>query len=159
MSQYRISRNIEASIIDYIKDQLSEDWNNINVEKTFARIYSLELPSVCIRCGVTTHEKAEIGADSTTRNPQVLLDVFCTSDGQRLDLKDFLVEKIKSGIPYYIYTIINGQIQNKVQDGRIRVLDIDDTPINFDTDKNALDVHDRYRHLLTLSISLGKIEI
>lgn len=159
MGMYRISRNIEASIIDYIKDQLIGNWTGVNVEKTFSRIYKIELPSICIRCGVTTHEKAEIGADSTTRNPQVLLDIFCSDDGQRLDLKDFLIEKIKSGIPYYIYTIVSGQIQSKVQDGRIRVLDIDDTPINFDIDKNALDVHDRFRHLLTLSINLGKIEI
>jgi len=158
MGVYRPSRNIEASIIEFIREELAGDWTNINVEKTFARIYDLKLPSICIRVGTTAHEKAEIGADSTTRTPQVLIDIFCTSDGQRLDLKDFLIEKLKSGLPYYNYTIVNGQIQSKVQDGRIRVLTIDDAPVNFEADRDALDVHDRHRHALTLGVSLGRVE-
>lgn len=155
---YRISRNIEASIIQFLQDKFNEDWSGINVEKTFARIYELSLPSVCIRCGVTTHVKAEVGGDSTIRTAQVLVDIFAKDDGQRLDMKDYIIRKIKGGLPYYEYTIVNGQIQSKIQNGRIRVIDIDDTPLEFDVDKDRLDVRDRYRHLLTLSISLGKIE-
>ncbi len=155
---YRISRNLEASIIDYIRTEITGAWSNIGIEKTFARNYDIELPSICIRVGVTTHEKVEIGADATIRTPIVLLDIFATSDGQRLDIKDFLIEKLKSGLPYYDYIISNGTITSKTANGRIRVLDIDDTPIDFDADKETLDVRDRYRHLLTLSISLGRVE-
>lgn len=155
---YRISRNIEASIIDYIRTEITGAWSNIHVEKTFARIYDIELPSICIRVGVTTHEKVEIGADATIRTPVVLLDIFATSDGQRLDIKDFLIEKLKSGLPYYDYTIVNGAITDKTENGRIRVLEISDDPIDFDVDKNTLDTHDSYRHLLSLSISLGRVE-
>lgn len=158
MGAYRISRNIEGSIIQYIADEISGEWSDIHVEKTFSRIYDLELPGICIRCGVTEHEKVEIGADSTVRSPQVLIDIFATSDGQRLDIKDFLIDILKSGFPYYEYTISNGTIQSKTENGRIRVLDITDTPINFDSDKEGLDPHDRYRHLLTLTVSLGRVE-
>ena len=28
----------------------------------------------------------------------------------------------------------------------------------FDVDKNALDVHDRFRHLLTITVSIGQVE-
>ncbi len=160
MGTYRITRNLEASIIDYIKDELiAGAWNNISVEKTFARIYDLPVPGICVRCGTTEHEKVEIGADSTTRNPQVLIDIFGSDDGLRLDLKDFLIEVLKGGLPYYAYTIANGTVQSKVEDGRIRILEFDDVPVNFDTDREELDPHDRYRHLLTLSISLGKVEV
>lgn len=158
MGVYRPSRNIEASIIQYIEAELVGDWSNVSVEKSFARIYEIELDSICVRCGVTAHEKAEIGADSTTRTPQVLIDIFAHEDGIRLDLKDWLIEKLKGGMPYYIYTIVGGEIQSKVQDGRITVLSIDDIPVNFDADRDTLDVHDRHRHALTLGISLGKIE-
>lgn len=156
---YRISRNIEASFIEYLRKEFQTDWSSDKVEKTFAKIYDLDLPSICIRVGVTTHDKVEIGSDSTVRNPQVLIDIFATSDGQRLDIKDWLHENIKKGLPYYEYTIVNGKIQDKTQNGRIRVLSIDDTPVDFGADKNTLDVHDRFRHLLTLSVSLGKVEI
>ena len=103
------------------------------------------------------HE-AEIGSDSTFRNPTVLIDIFATSDGNRLDLKDFLVDVLKTGMPYYEYTITNGQISNKTQNGRIQVISIEDTIVNLNVDKNSLDVHDRFRHLITLTISLGKVE-
>jgi len=155
---YRTSRNLEASIIDFLTDELASSWNEVNVEKTFARVYDLDLPTLCIRVGVTSHDKVEIGGNSTLRTPQVLIDIFTTSDGQRLDLKDYLISILKAGIPYYEYVIANGQVQTKTANGRIRVLEIADTPIDFDTDKDKLDVHDRFRHLLTLTISLGQVE-
>jgi len=157
-NQYRISRNIEASIIDFLKTNFDIDWSGISVEKTFARIYNQELPSVCIRCGVTAHEKVEIGSTSTKRIPQVLIDIFGSSDGNRLDLKDYIIEKVKGGIVYYDYEIEKGATKTKTESGRISVGDIDDTPVNFDTPKAELDIRDRFRHLITLSISLGKVE-
>lgn len=158
MGLYRISRNIEASFIDFLKPLLLADWGFDRVEKTFARIYSIELPSVCIRVGDTIHSKAEIGDDATIRDVHVLIDIFATSDGQRLDLKDYIVEKIKNGLEYYDYEITNGIVSNKTQNGRIRILSIDETLINFGTEKQDLDQHDRYRHLIDLTISLGRIE-
>jgi len=155
---YRITRNIEASIIEYLTALLVAQWTDISVEKSYTRIYDISLPSVCIRVGTTTHEKAEIGADSTTRTPQVLIDIFATDDGMKLDIKDFIIEKIKGGCDYYEYEVTNGAFSNQTLNGRIRVIDIDDTPLNLNIDKERLDDHDRYRHLLTLSISLGRVE-
>lgn len=159
MGLYRISRNIEASFVDYLKENLQIDWNINRVEKTFSRIYAIELPSVCIRVGDTIHTKAQIGDDSTIRDVHVLIDIFASSDGQRLDMKDYIIKKIKNGLDYYEYEIETGQVKHKDKNGRIRVLTIDETLINFGTDKSDLDVHDRYRHLIDLTISLGKIEV
>ncbi len=155
---YRESRNIEASLIDYLTTELEANWTNIGVEKTFAEIKEIEIPSVCIRVGDTIHTKAEIGGDSTVRTVQVLIDIFASSDGQRLDIKDFIVEKIKGGCIYYDYVIVNGAVQSKTANGRIRAMLIDDSGVNFDTDKDRLDPHDRYRSLITLSVSLGRVE-
>ncbi len=157
-TNYRISRNLEASIIDALKDFFNTDWTNIACEKTFARIYDQDLPSICVRCGVTAHDKVEIGSTSTKRIPQILIDIFATSDGNRLDLKDYIIEKIKGGLTYYEYETKNGVVKTKTEAGRISVGDIDDTPINFDIDKDKLDVRDRFRHILTLSINLNKVE-
>jgi len=158
MGQYRISRNIEASIIEYIKSELSGSWSGINVEKTFARVYDIDTPIICVRVGNTTHDDAEIGDNATIRTIQVLIDIFAENDGQRLDLKDYLVSILKGGLVYYSYEIENGTIKTKTSAGRIRVLNIDDTPVEFDVEKSRLDVHDRYRHLLTLQVGTGQIE-
>jgi len=157
-SYYRISRNIEASIIDYLKEQINLAWTGVSVEKSFVRIYKISLPSVCIRCRNTAHDPVELGSNATKRSPIVLIDLFCANDGQRLDLKDYIISKIKSGIPYYEYEIEAGVVKNKLETGRIRVRIEDDNPINFDTDRNELDVHDRHRHLITLTVSTGKVE-
>jgi len=158
---YRTSRNLEASIIDFINEKLDETgsgWSEIRIEKSFAKVYDGDLPCICVRCGVTEHTKAEIGGTSTYRTVNILLDIFGTSDGIRLDLKDWLVANIKAGIDYYNYTIVSGVVDSKVIDGRINIIDISDDPIDFDIDKDDLEVADRYRHLITLSVSLGRIE-
>ena len=67
-------------------------------------------------------------------------------------------EKIKNGFVYYDYVITNGVVDSKTANGRIRVMSIDVTPIDFDEDKNTLDVHDRFRALITCEITLGKVE-
>ncbi|KKL59180.1 hypothetical protein LCGC14_2217930 [marine sediment metagenome] len=158
MAIYRPNRNIEASMIDFLDTELKAQWSNIKVEKTFARIYGIALPSVCVRVGTTSYDKVEIGSETIKRNPQVLIDIFCKGDGLKLDIIDYIISKIKSGMPYYEYVVVNGAVQSKTENGRIRMLDMDVTHIDFGVDKNNLDVHDRYRALITCSISLGKIE-
>lgn len=156
---YRISRNLEASIIEYIERKLADnDWTGINVEKTFTRVYDQDPPTICVRVGATEHNSVEIGSDSTWRNPLILIDIFGSDDGNRLDLKDFLVEYLKGGCTYYEYTISNGATVNKNPSGKIQVTKISDTPINLDIEKDKLTIHDRFRHLISLSVRLGKVE-
>ena len=158
MGTYRISRCLEASIVDFLKTEFLADWNSNNVECAFARIYEIDLPSILVRVGVTEHERAECGSSSTVRKAQVLIDIFAKSEGMQRDIKDWVIAKMKSGCVYYAYTITNGIVSAKTADGRLRVLNIEDTPINFDTDRDKLDRHDRFRWLITLQVSRGKLE-
>ena len=163
-STYRQSRNIEATLIDKINSILSNAGFNATIRKTFKQVYNIPInPNtktciICVRVGTTSHNFIEIGSNSTVRNPLVLIDIFASDDGQRLDIKDCLIAELKGGCRYYEYVINNGSVQSKTENGRIRVLDIDDTPLNFDTEKDELDPHDRFRHLITLTVSTGKVE-
>jgi len=166
MGIYRTSRNVEASIIQHIEQEVvSAGWSNITVEKTFTRVYDIPVDTfqkqgaICVRLEDTEHQQAEIGETSTRRLPFVLIDVFATSDGQRLDLKDFLVSVLKKGFPFFEYEVNGGTIVDKTRNGRVRVNSIDDTPVSLGIDKSSLSVHDRYRHLLTLELSLGRVEV
>ena len=162
MAVYRTTRNIEASLIDFLKDSLESTWTNVNVEKSFAKIYSLSLPSICVKAERTDYDPAEIGNNKKVRSVQVIVDIFATDDGMRLDLKDFLVEILQDGCDYYEYTTKKtGRVTNvesATTNGRIRIMNIDDNAVDFDVDRDKLDVHDRFRHRLTLTISLGRIE-
>lgn len=166
MAIYRISRNLEASIVQYIEEELaSAGWTNITVEKSFKKVYGIPVDTfqkqgaICVRLSDTIHDSAQIGDNSTVRKPLILIDIFATSDGQRLDLKDFLVSIFKGGCPYYEYEAGDNQISSKVQNGRIRATRINDTEVNLGIDKSLLEVYDRFRHLISINISFGKIEV
>lgn len=158
---YRFSRNLEASCIEYIEDQLEiGEWSGISVIKGFKRVYDddVNVPVICVRLQNTIHQHSEIGSNSTFRFPLILLDIFGSSDGNRLDLKDFLVSILKNGFIYYEYVIIDGEIDSAIANGRINVDKFTDIPVDFDVPKNQLHIKDRYRHLLSLSCSRNRIE-
>lgn len=165
MGFFRTSRNLEASLIDHLRDNfVLENWTDIVIEKSFARVMTMPFNNetktavLCVRASDTHRTKVEIGTESTKRDELVLIDVFASSDGQRLDLVDFIGDILQGGFPYYEYQIDNSNVISRVQSGRCRVTTLDDKPVNFNIEKSAMDVHDRYRHLISLSISLGKVE-
>ena len=165
MSKYRVSRNLEASFIEFLETTLLEtpySWNDLNVIKGFNRAYELPTPTIAVRAENTVYDKVEIGSNSFTRTVQIYFDLFTESDGFRLDLKDAIVEILKDGLIYNEYTVTkNGRTatSSATPNGRIRIHKIEDRPIDFNVDdKSKLDVHDRYRHLLVLTVSIGKVE-
>lgn len=153
---YRISRNLEASLIDYIREELEDaGWADITVEKIIPT--DISLPTICVRLSDTAHNYAELGSNATMRTPLVLIDIFGSNDGNRLDLKDFLISILKGGCPYYEYTIVNN-VASKTQNGRITVTNIADTPVDLNVPKSDLDLSDRWRHLLSITIDLERVE-
>ncbi len=162
---YRVSRNIEASIIQYIEEQLALAWSNYNVEKTFANVRGIPVNKdtknfvVCVRLSDTDHSKIELGSSSTRRLPLIIIDLYCANDGQRLDVKDYLVDKLKGGCTYYLCETASGAFDSKTADGRIDIKITDDNIVDIDIDKDKLDGWDRFRHRLVLTVSTGKVEI
>lgn len=81
---YRISRNIEASLIDRITADLATDgWSGIRIEKSFAEVYKGTLPCICINALEIRPEKLEIGSKTNLKYFTITIKIFATSDGQR----------------------------------------------------------------------------
>ena len=165
MSVYRVSRNLEASFISFLQETLAETpylWNDIQVIKGFARAYEISTPTIAVRAENTVYDFVEIGSNNFTRTIQVFINIFADSDGLRLDLKDCIVEILKEGLIYNEYEIIKSgrtATATPTPKGRIRIQKISDTPIDFNIDdKTKLNERDKYRHLLTLTVSIGKVE-
>ncbi len=160
MGQYRASRNIEKSIIDYITPLIaSAGFTGVSIEKTYANVSGDNLPAVLVRSSDTDHERWELGSDLTKRFPLILIDVYCKSDGLKLDLTDYLVSKLKLGMDYYQYTITSGVVTDKTLLGRITVA----TPIlvaqvDLNVDKSDLSIVDRFHSLISLSCSINILE-
>ena len=163
--KYRVSRNLEASFIEFLETTLKEtpySWEDINVIKGFAHAYELSTPTIAVRAENTIYDKVEVGSNSFTRTTQVFIDIFGSDFGNALDLKDCIIEILKEGLIYNEYTITKSgrtATSSATPNGRIRIQKISDTPIDFNIDdKTKLNERDKYRHLLTLTVSIGKVE-
>jgi len=132
---------------------------SLNVEKSFEKIYAKPLPSLFLRVEDTSYDFAEIGSDLVTRKPILYVDLFCQNEGQRMDYKDWFVLILRTGFPYYDYVIANnGTVSSKTVNGRVKVLEIRDTPLSFLDNRDKLDIHDLYRSQIVMTLSLGRVE-
>ena len=147
---YRISRNIEASIIDRITaDLVTASWTGIRVEKSFSEVYKGTLPCICINALEIRPKKLEIGSKTNLKYFTVNIRVFAVNDGQRLDLSDWLLDLLEDDTNYYVYTITNGVVSAKVLTGRIVITKWFDNKKEL-TNTEVLEKEDRYRHLLSM---------
>lgn len=163
MKTLRESRGIEQSVIDLIREKLIDDnWEGVTVCYTFGQVYertfSDDFPILCVRTGTTRHERIEMGSHTTKRYPNLFIDIFATSESNARDLKDWLIDTLKSGWNYYVYSSHEGEVKSKTKEGRVTVLNILDESVNFNIDKNALDVRDQFRWLLTFEITISELE-
>lgn len=156
---YRTTRNLIASIINFLEAQLIADgWANILVQKGNAKVYDTNPPIITVRLSDSSHTPNEIGSVSTTRETLLFLDIYGSDMGLTEDLKDWLISSIKAGVDYYEYVITAGAIYSKTKTGKINFLTIKDSPINFGTSKSELSIQDRWRWLVTATIATDKIE-
>lgn len=146
---YRISRNIEASLVDRITADLTAgSWVGIRVEKSFAQVYEGTLPCICVNVLEIRPVKKEIGTKTNLKYFTVNIRIFSVNDGQRLDLSDWLLDKLEDDTIYYAYTIVNGVVSAKVATGRIVITKWFDNSKEL-TNTETLAEEDRYRHLLS----------
>lgn len=161
---YRISRNLEASFIEFLETTLEDSpysWTDLNVIKGFSKAYELPTPTIAVRAENTIYNKVEVGSNSFTRTVQIFIDIFGSDMGNTLDLKDSIIESLKDGLVYNEYTISKSgrtATSSATPNGRIRIEKLSDTPVNFNVDKEKLDTHDKFRWLITLSVSIGRVE-
>lgn len=146
---YRINRNIEASIIDQIIELLEDDgWTGIRVEKSFSEVYKGALPCICVNAIEIRPVKKEIGSKLHIKYFTINIRIFGTSDGNRLDLSDWLFDKLENDLNYYTYNITNGEVSEKNISGRIIITKWFENKKELTNTEN-LSKEDRYRHLLS----------
>ena len=145
---YRISRNIEASIVEFITASLlSDSWSGIEVLKGFPQEYKGKIPFIGVEVLNIDPVKLEIGNKNHVKNFTVKIGIFSSGDGKRLDLSDWLFDKLEDDVDYYTYTITNGVITSKVKTGKIIITKWNNNEKEL-TNTEVLEEEDRYRHLL-----------
>jgi hypothetical protein len=157
MSTYRQTRNIEASVCDYITAQLTADgWSGVRVELDFAEAYKEPLPCIVVNADNNPDKRLEVGSDTLSHFYTLEFRIFATSGGQRKDLSDWLRDKVFGGIPYYTYVITNGAVSTKTLAGRLSILNMIQNRKELNNIEK-LSKYDRYRQLLSFSIRIALI--
>ncbi len=149
-SYFRISRNIELSTVFYLETQIDASWSNVNVVKSFKQAYDVALPSVCIALSNTIFNRKEVGNTDLENDYGIVIDVFATSGGQRLDLADFIEDKIKGSWDYYTWSQ-SGGVMSKTDSGTnifLRTITQNMKVEIFDNPERQ----DRFRHLISFNV-------
>jgi hypothetical protein len=152
MATYRLSRNLESSLIEYFRTELFEDeWVGIDVQKSL-RQDKTKPPIILINVLEIDTQRKEIGSGTYLKFPIVNIRIYAENDGQRLDLADWVLEKLEDSMVYYEYDTYGKEISKKTDGGRIVVNKILKHGKELaNTNPEMLEKEDRYRNLTQFS--------
>ncbi len=155
MANERITRCLENSVIDYIETQLTADgWSGIRVEVDFSEAYKEPLGCIIINADDNPDTRLEVGSNQLMKTFILEFRLFCTGNAQRKDLRDWLIEKIMAGIPYYEYSLTAGVETKSALKGRISVNRIISNRKELVNSEN-LSKFDKYRHLVSVNVRVA----
>jgi hypothetical protein len=152
MSYFREARNTELSTITYLEAQINASWTGVSVVKGFDQVTERDLPVVCIRLLDTNSDRQEIGATTLSNRYGFNIDIFARSDGQRIDLADFIRDQLKDTWIYYAYSQVSGDPTNifGTASGRLRVVEFtENSRVEFGEE---VERKDKYRHILSFVV-------
>ena len=150
-------RNCELSTLDYLTESFASDWTAITVLKNFKNAYSADnsLPIVCVGLLDTESRRKEVGGTAWLDNNMIVIDIFATSDGQRLDIASYVKSKIKDCWTYYTYANASGDTKtlDRVEAGKCTVTQLlNNTKVEIE---GSVDVKDRFRQNITIMVKVG----
>lgn len=154
MSNFREIRNIEISTIQYLQTAINASWAGITVVKGFKQATETSLPVVCVRAFDITPRRKEIGNSDYKYIINILIDIFATNDGQRLDLVHTICEALKTTWTYNEYSKDSGDVETitGTPNGKLRNIEfIQNSRIDFGENVES---RDRFRHFI--SVNIGK---
>ena len=152
MGYFRQSRNVELSTIYYLETEIAKDWTGITVVKSFTNAYKANLPVIAIYLSNINNDRREIGGTTLLSDYTINIDIFATSDGQRIDLADYITDKLKDCFTYYLHSQTSGNPESLTRsaDGTIFVTNyITSTKIDF---AKNVDKYDLHRHFIQISV-------
>lgn len=154
-SYFRETRNVELSTIYYIENQFTLNWSGVSILKTQPNYDKVALPVISVRLLSDFSVPKEIGSTTLKSVYSFVFDIFAKSDGQRLDLADFLKGILSSSWTYYVHSHASGGdgTLDRTDSGRIHLVSItQNTKIVFTED---VDDADRFRHIIAADVRVA----
>lgn len=133
MGEYRRYRNIERSIKFHLKTQIDGSWTGVQTVFEFInQDLDTTKPIVSIyQDSVPYRKQAEIGETDLEENFMLVVTVYAENDAQRLDLASTIIDALKTGCKYHVYSYNpdNPDEPSKVDRGFINIEFLSDNKI------------------------------
>lgn len=147
------SRNVELSSIKYISDSIAASWTGVSVVKGFPDITKPEqLPVIAVTLESEFNDLFQIGSRETDDVYVISIEIFAKSNAQRLDLAQFIKDKVLQDWIYYTHANQSGSAETieRVNSGKVTFSQFtQNTKIEFGDDTEFFD---RYRHLIQVNV-------
>lgn len=148
-------RNVELSTIYYLQNQINADWSNISVIKAKKNAPAINPPFVTVKAISVFPKLKEIGSRLLDNTYNIIVDIYASSDGQKLDLAQFLEDKIILDWTYYIHSQASGtpEVLVRSDSGKLKWQNFTQhTSLDF---VDAVDKPDRFRYVLAFNVKVA----
>ena len=151
MPNFSKYRNVELSTVYFFDTQITANWTGVTVVVGFPNLNaSSQLPIVSIRVPQVNADFLEIGSRTMEDVYTVIIDVFAKSNAQRLDLTQFIQDKIILDCTYYTHSRTSGQDDTQItrtSAGRVKFNGfVQNQKLDFGDD---VDFFDRFRQIIS----------
>ena len=154
---WRLYRNLENSLKDFLDTEISNDsitdMNGIAVPVRIGRKEddNWTLPCIALYMESETLERFEIGSNKRDDRQLLIIDIFATDEGERLDLTKWLIDAISNGFRYYSYSYnpSNPESPTKVAGDWVNIDFVENTRVILGQN---IDIWDAHRQRISISV-------
>ena len=153
---FRQLRNVELSTIYYIDTQVTANWSNIPVLKSRPNFDAVDPPLITVKALSVIPNLREIGSRLMENTYNIMVDIYATSDGQKLDLAQFIEDILVQDWIYYLHSQTSGNPRqlDRVANGKIKWQKFTQhSTIDFAED---VEKPDRFRYVLAFNARVSK---
>lgn len=149
-------RNVELSTIYYLETQINSDWDGISTIKAKRNALAIDPPIVAVKVVSVFNKLKEIGSRTLDNTYNIIVDIYATSDGQKLDLAQYIESKVILDWTYYIHSQESGNpgVLARVPSGKVAWQSFTQhTSLDF---VDTVDKPDRFRYVLAFNVRVSQ---
>jgi hypothetical protein len=158
-----ISRNLENSLKQFLDRRIEEEYltgeqgKSLGVQVGRKEDSNWKLPCIVAYVESQTLNRFEIGSNTRDHHLLMVIDIYATNEGERLDLADWVTYIINDGFPYYkyYYNSDNPDEILKSQKGWVNINFVTNTRVMLGQNISEIDAH---RHQMTIDLWMSTME-
>jgi hypothetical protein len=161
MATWRKYRNLQASLQEFLSDQVIADnvkdleGNTVTI-RVGRKDSTFTLTTISVYMESETSKRFETGSNLRDDKQLMIIDIFAKNEADRLDLAKWVVDSINDGWPYHTYSN-----DSAIPDNPTKVIG-KNVNVNFLTNGRVklgdnVDQFDAHRHQITITAQMNGV--